>query len=181
MTISSWTLIIWLGSDEVGKTVKQGREQQWTWLRDPSLTCIFVCNVHLAWSTLERIVYWGKTRQTYVKYLNAILSFWYPKWNTRTHHANEVSGNAKHAQISTDDGVVGFREAISHCLNLPTQSNFEALPINMQPAMSEAEESTKLKMANVRGQILFRISSICRRATERLGSKNEKMKTSVGD
>jgi len=91
----------------------------------------------------------------------------------KTHHAKEVSGNAKHAQISTEDGVLEFWEAISHCLNLPTQSKFDALATNVQLATSEAKERTKVKMANMRGYMLSRISSICRRATESLSSKNE--------
>jgi len=69
----------------------------------------------------------------------------------KTHHVKEVSGNAKHAQISTEDGVLGFREAISHCLNLPTLSKFDALTAKMQLATSEAEARTKAKMVNVRG------------------------------
>ena len=60
-----------------------------------------------------------------------------------TLHTKEVSGNAKHAQMSTEDGAPGFREAISHCLNFPTQSKLHSLAMNMQLAMSEAKESTK--------------------------------------
>jgi len=45
--------------------------------------------------------------------------------------------------MSAEDGAPGFREAISHCLNFPTQSKLDALAMNMQLAMSEAKESTK--------------------------------------
>jgi len=89
-----------------------------------------------------------------------------------THHAKRVSGNAKHAQISTAAGVLGLREAISHRLNLPTQSKLDALAMNMQLAASEAKERTKSKMVTVRGQILSNISTICRKATASLNSKN---------
>lgn len=33
-------------------------------------------------------------------------------------HAKQVRGNAKHAKISTEKGVVGLWETISHCLEL---------------------------------------------------------------
>jgi len=73
------------------------------------------------------------------------------KENTRTHHSKEVSGNAKHAQISTAHNVFGFREAISHRLNLLTLSKFDALAMKIQLATSEAEARAKVKMANMRG------------------------------
>jgi len=69
----------------------------------------------------------------------------------RTHHAKEVSGKAKHAQVSTEDNVFEFREAVFHCLNLPTLSKFDALAMKMQLATSEAEDNIKVKTANVRG------------------------------
>ena len=71
--------------------------------------------------------------------------------NIKTHHAKEVSGNAKHAQKSTEEGVAGFWEAVSHFLNLPTQSKFDALAMNMPLAMSEAEEKMNVRYADVRG------------------------------
>jgi len=69
----------------------------------------------------------------------------------RTHHENKVSGNAKHAQTSTEDGVVGFWEAVFHCSNFPTESRFGTLAMNIPLATSEAEERTTVTKAQVRG------------------------------
>jgi len=71
--------------------------------------------------------------------------------NTRTYHAKEVSGNAKHAQKSTDDNFFGSCEAVSHFLNFSTQSKPFLCATKMQPAASDPEERIKARMANVRG------------------------------
>ena len=65
--------------------------------------------------------------------------------NTRTHHENKVSGNAKHAQMSTEEGVVGFYEAIFHCSNFPTESKSDVLAMSIPLATSEVEERMKVR------------------------------------
>ena len=69
----------------------------------------------------------------------------------RAYHAKEVSGNAKHAQKSTEDHACWFRDAISHCLNFLTLSKLASFAMKMQLAASDAEERTTAKIANVRG------------------------------
>jgi len=67
------------------------------------------------------------------------------------YHAKEVSGNAKHAQKSTEDNACWLCDAISHCLNFSILSKHSPFAMKMQLAASDAEESTKAKIENVRG------------------------------
>ena len=62
-----------------------------------------------------------------------------------------MSGNAKHAQTSTEDGVVGFWEAVFHCSSFPTESRFDALAMSIPLATSEAKERISVTKAQVRG------------------------------
>ena len=68
----------------------------------------------------------------------------------RTYHAKEVSGNVKHTQRSTDDGVCWSCEAISHCLNFSTLSKLASFAMKIQLAASDAEENIKARIENVR-------------------------------
>ena len=83
--------------------------------------------------------------------LDTLLASYSHRKNVRTYHAKEVSGNARHAQKSTEANVFLFCEAISHCLNFATQSKPALFAMKTQPTASDAEESKKAEMVNVRG------------------------------
>jgi len=83
--------------------------------------------------------------------LDTLLASYSHRKNVRTYHAKEVSGNARHAQKSTEANVFSFCEAISHCLNFATQSKPALFAMKTQPTASDAEESKKAEMVNVRG------------------------------
>ena len=70
---------------------------------------------------------------------------------TRTYHTKEVSGNAKHAQRSMEDNVLGFCEATSQFLNFSTESKLPLFAMKMQLAASDPEERTQDDVANIRG------------------------------
>lgn len=88
-----------------------------------------------------------------------------------TYHTKDVNGKARHSQRTMEEDEFGFCEAITHFLNISTQSKLSPFTIKTQLAASDAEERTKAMMANVRGYILYKMLSIWRKATESLSSE----------
>jgi len=92
-------------------------------------------------------------------------------------HTKVVNGNAKHAQKSTENCVVGSWEAVSHCLNLPIESRFDAATINIALEIREAKERIRVTKAEVRVYVLPQASSICSKPTESLPVQVSKLST----
>jgi len=59
------------------------------------------------------------------------------------------------------------------CPDLSSQSKFDTLAMNMQLAMSDANERTRAKTKEVWGQVLLQTSSIGRKVTDILSSGGE--------